>query len=144
MPGGLPDYYFRVRDNGAQVFRVETENRDRRLELRPIAVANVRRGDWKPQGDRTLTGADEAAIRDWIAARQAELQARTVDDIRRAVDHLNLTAAWVQGQASDEELEAVTDALLLAMHDLRTVLVRRKAERVGRPDGADGGGGDTD
>jgi hypothetical protein len=27
-------------------------------------------------------------------------------------------------------LEEVTDALLLAMHDLRTVLVRRKADRL--------------
>ena len=28
------------------------------------------------------------------------------------------------------ELESVTDALLLAMHDLRSVLVRKKADRV--------------
>ncbi len=28
------------------------------------------------------------------------------------------------------QLEEVTDALLLAMHDLRSVLVRKKAERL--------------
>ena len=130
MAEGLPDYYFRVRENGAAVYRVETENRERRLELDQIAVVNVKRGDWKPQGDRVLSAADEAAIREWLAARQAELAARALDDIGRTVDHLNLTAGWAQSQASDAELEAVTDRLLLAMHDLRSVLVRKKAERI--------------
>ena len=74
--------------------------------------------------------ADMAAIRDWMAARVAQLAARDVDDILRAVDHLNLTAQWAQSRASAEQLEAVTDTLLLAMHDLRTVLVRKKAERI--------------
>ena len=130
MADGLPDYYFRVRENGAQVFRVDTENRDRRLELEPIAVVNIKRGDWKPQGDRVLSDADETAIRDWTNARQAALAERTLDDIRRTVDHLNLTAGWAQSQARPEDLEAITDDLLLAMHDLRSVLVRRKAERL--------------
>lgn len=53
-----------------------------------------------------------------------------MDDILRAVDHMNLTTQWVQTRASDEQLEQVTDALLLAMHDLRSVLVRKKADRL--------------
>jgi hypothetical protein len=53
-----------------------------------------------------------------------------VDDILRAIDHLNLTAQWAQARASDEQLEEVTDSLLLAMHDLRSVLVRKKADRL--------------
>jgi hypothetical protein len=36
----------------------------------------------------------------------------------------------VQSKASDAQLDEVTDALLLAMHDLRSVLVRKKAERL--------------
>jgi hypothetical protein len=71
-----------------------------------------------------------AAIRGWMDERQAVLAARDLDDILRAVDHLNLTAHWAQTRASDDALEAVTDRLLLAMHDLRSVLVRRKAERL--------------
>jgi hypothetical protein len=43
---------------------------------------------------------------------------------------LNLTTQWAQSRATREQLETVTDALLLAMHDLRGVLVRRKAERL--------------
>ena len=60
----------------------------------------------------------------------ALLARRDIDDIHRAVDYLNTTTQWVQTKASDDHLEQVTDALLLAMHDLRTVLVRRKADRL--------------
>ncbi|VAV88512.1 FIG00992248: hypothetical protein, partial [hydrothermal vent metagenome] len=49
--------------------------------------------------------------------------------------YLNTTAQWVQSRATDAELEDVTDALLLAMHDLRSVLVRKKADRVLKGDG---------
>jgi phage terminase Nu1 subunit (DNA packaging protein) len=130
----LPDYYFRVRENGAAVFRVDPENRARRIELIEIAAINIRNGNVKPHGDRALTEADQAAIADWIAQRQAELAARDIDDILRTVDHLNLTAHWANSKASDAELEAVTDRLLLAMHDLRQVLIRRKADRLGQAD----------
>lgn len=128
----LPAYYFRVRENGAAVFRVETESRSRRLELEPLAVVNIRNGEIKPQGNRTLSEADSAAIRGWIEARSELLARRDVDDILRTVDHLNLTAQWAQSKASEAQLEDVTDVLLLAMHDLRTVLARKKAERLGK------------
>lgn len=126
----LPDYYFRVRENGAAVFRVDTENRQRRIDMDQIAVINIRNGEVRPQGDRDLSPADLSAIETWIAERRDVLATRTLDDIHRAVDHLNLTTQWAQSRASDAELEAVTDALLLAMHDLRSVLVRKKADRL--------------
>jgi hypothetical protein len=128
--GDLPEYYFRVRENGAMVFRVDTANRMRRIEFDQIATVNVKNGEIKPHGDRTLSAADRRAIREWMEARRATLARRDIDDIHRTIDHLNLTAHWAQSRASDADLEAVTDALLLAMHDLRSVLVRRKAERL--------------
>ena len=64
------------------------------------------------------------------ARRQATLAARDIDDIHRAIDHMNLTATWAQARATDAQLEEVTDPLLLAMHDLRSVLVRKKADRL--------------
>jgi hypothetical protein len=137
MSGDLPDYYFRIRDNGAAVFRVSTDSRNRRIEMDQIAVANTRNGDIRPQGDRTLSETDLTAIRDWLAARQELLARREIDDILRTIDHLNLTTQWAQSRASDAQLEQVTDALLMAMHDLRTMLVRRKAERSDPP--AEGG-----
>ena len=134
MAGDLPDYYFRVRENGALVFRVDTENRQRRIEMDHIATINIRNGEVKPHGDRRLTEADMAAITDWMTQRTALLAARDVDDILRAVDHMNLTTQWAQTRATDEQLDAVTDTLLLAMHDLRTVLVRKKADRLMKGD----------
>lgn len=128
----LPELYFRVRENGATVFRVDTENRNRRIEMEQVAVINTNRGDFKTQGDQTLTPAEETVITDWIEARLAVLAARDVDDIHRAVDHLNRTTHWAQAKATDAQLEDVTDPLLLAMHDLRSVLVRKKADRLSK------------
>ena len=130
MGAELPDYYFRVRENGAAVFRVDTENRQRRIEMDQIAVINIKNGEVKPHGDRTLSDADLAEIERWMANRSALLAQRDIDDIHRAVDYLNITTQWVQSKATEEQLEDVTDSLLLAMHDLRSVLVRKKADRI--------------
>jgi hypothetical protein len=130
MSTELPDYFFRIRENGAAVFRVDTENRNRRIEMDQIATINVRNGEVKPQGGRDLTAEDQAAIDDWIVRRRELLARRDIDDIHRTIDHLNLTAQWAQSRASEDELEDVTDRLLLAMHDLRSVLVRKKADRL--------------
>lgn len=130
MAAELPDYYFRVRDNGAFVFRVDTENRQRRIEMDQIAVVNIRNGEIRPHGGRELTEQDMSEITAWMEARMALLAKRDIDDIHRAVDYLNTTTHWVQSKAEPEQLEEVTDALLLAMHDLRTVLVRKKADRL--------------
>lgn len=132
MSADLPDFYFRIRDNGAVVFRIDTENRQRRIDMDEIAVVNVKNGNIKPHGDRKLTKEETEVIQAWITERQALLAARDVDDILRAVDHLNMTTQWVQSKATDDQLEAVTDHLLLAMHDLRSVLVRKKADRLMR------------
>ncbi len=135
MTADLPDHYFRVRENGATVFRISTENRQRRIEMEEIATVNARNGNVKPHGEVTLSQADLLAIEHWLVERQAQLAVREVDDILRAIDHLNLTTQWAQSRASDDQLEAVTDRLLLTMHDLRTVLVRKKADRLGRAEG---------
>ncbi|WP_425049514.1 hypothetical protein [Psychromarinibacter sp. S121] len=130
MSADLPEYYFRTRENGAFVFRVDTENRQRRIEMEQIATVNIRNGQVKPQGSRDLTDADMKAIGDWMKARTEVVEARRVDDILRTIDHLNQTAHWANSDASDAQLDRITDDLLLAMHDLRSVLVRRKADRL--------------
>ncbi|MGB5865753.1 MAG: hypothetical protein WBG95_15810 [Sulfitobacter sp.] len=130
MADTLPDYYFRVRENGAFVFRLDTENRQRRIEMDQIAVINMRNGEIKAHGDRTLSDEDVAEIKSWMAARAKTLAHREIEDIFRAIDYLNTTTHWVQSRANDDQLEAVTDHLLLAMHDLRSTLVRKKADRL--------------
>ena len=130
MTGDLPQIYFRIRDNGATVFRIDSENRQRRIEMEEIATVNVRNGNITPHGEVVLTFEEMAAIKDWLAARVSTLADRDIDDIHRAVDHMNLTTHWAQSRATDAQLDQVTDALLLAMHDLRVVLVRKKSERL--------------
>ena len=130
MTGELPEYCFRVRENGAFVFRVDTENRQRRIEMDQIATVNIRNGETKPKGDRQLTEEDISVIRDWMGQRLATLAARDIDDIHRAVDYLNQTTHWAQSKATDAQLDLVTDSFLLAMHDLRSVLVRKRADRL--------------
>jgi hypothetical protein len=132
MTGDLPDYYFRIRENGAVVFRIDSENRQRRIELDEIATVNIKNGVIKPHGEVTLSPRDRAVIDEWVAARTTLLAERDIDDILRTVDHLNLTAQWAQSRADDDALEQVTDTLLLAMHDLRSVLVRKKADRLAK------------
>lgn len=126
----LPEYYFRIRENGAAVFRISTENRQRRIEMDEIAVINIRNGNVRAHGDHVISDVEQSIIDEWIGARRAVLAERDLDDIHRTVDHLNLTTHWAQSRASDEDLEDVTDRLLLAMHDLRSVLVRKKADRI--------------
>lgn len=124
--------YFRVRENGATVFRVDTENRQRRIEMDQIAVANVNNGQIKPHGDEPPTPEELAVINDWLNQRKNALDDRAIDDIFRAVDHLNLTTHWAQTKATDAQLDLFTDQLLMAMHDLRMVLVRKKSDRLNR------------
>ncbi len=130
----LPEYYFRVRDNGAFVFRINAENRQRRIEMDQIAVVNIRNGDIKPHGGHTLEPRELEQIRDWADKRSAQMSRRNIDDIYRTVDQLNRTAHWAQSRATEQQLDEVTDALLLAMHDLRDVLVRKKASRLNSGD----------
>ncbi|SFR44703.1 hypothetical protein [Litoreibacter janthinus] len=130
MSAELPEFYFRVRENGATVFRVDTENRQRRIEMSEIAVVNIRNGQIKPHGDHELSEEELEVIQDWMEERLAVLATRDIDDIYRAIDYLNLTTHWAQTRAEEDQLDEVTDSLLLAMHDLRTVLVRKKADRL--------------
>lgn len=134
MSLSLPEYYFRVRDNGAFVFRVENDARQRRLEMDQIAIVNLNKGEVKPHGDRVLSDADTAAIEAWMDERRALLARRELDDIHRAVDFLNTTTHWLNSKATDDQVDEISDSLLLAMHDLRTLLVRRKSERLTRAD----------
>lgn len=133
---GLPGYYFRVRDNGAIVFRINAENRQRRIEMDQIAIINTNRGDYKPHGSYSLTPEDKVAIQGWLDTRLGVLEMRELDDMKRVVDQMNIATQWVQSKASDDQIESITDDLLLAMHDLRSVLVRKKADRMVKPDTA--------
>lgn len=128
MTPAPPPLYFRLRDHTAAVFRLETETRHRRLEMTQIATVNTRNGEIKPR-DEGISDVERAEIAAWAEARAAVAAARAAEDAERLVDALNLTAHWLQTRASDAEVTALSDRLLLAMHDLRAVIVRRLADR---------------
>ncbi len=123
----LPEYYFRIRENGALVFRVDTENRQRRIELEQIAVINMKKGEVRAHGGRELSAAERAAIDEWMERRRAVLEGRRRDLVAETVERLNLTTQWIGTEASESEIEAAADQLLLAMHDLRSVIVRKRS-----------------
>ncbi len=132
MPESLPRYYFRTRENGAFVYAVNNDERQRALAFDPIAVVKLRNGEIKPHGDAELSEEDLQAIRAWAQERKDLLAARELDDIHRTADQLHQAAQWVQSKATDAQLEEVSDLLLMAMHDLRSVLVRKKAEALSK------------
>jgi hypothetical protein len=122
--------YFRTKDNGAAVFRVDIENRQKRLELQPIANLNLNKGQINANSEFPPTADEVVEIESWITQRQEIILKRQSDDIQRLVDDLNATAHWLQTKADDDTLDAVADNLLLAMHDLRSVIVRKKSEQL--------------
>ena len=62
MAADLPEYYFRIRENGALVFRIDAENRSRRIDMDQIAAVNIKNGDIKAHGDRVLSAADRKSV----------------------------------------------------------------------------------
>lgn len=128
----VQQYHFRIRENGALVFRINQANRKRRIEMQQIAVANTKRGDFKPVRDHVLTDHDKAAIQNWLSNRQERLHNRKYQDAEDLVDRLSEAAQWAQTEAAEAQLDALTDRLIFAMHDLRSVLIRKKGQRNGR------------
>ena len=123
-PAAYP-LHFRLRPGGATVFRVAEAARDRRLEMVQIAVVNLR-NETVRQSDTTPPGeAEQAEIADWIAARRARDRLSALAEIDALCDRLGLAAHWLKTDATDEEVAEVEQRLLVAMHDLRGVLVRR-------------------
>jgi len=127
MSAALPDYYFRIKENGALVFRLDTDNRQRRIEMDKIAVINLKKGEVRTHGGHELTEADRAAIDAWIERRKEQMASKAKDRVQAAVESLNIATQWINSRATPEEIAAANAALLLAMHDLRTVLVRKMA-----------------
>lgn len=113
--------FFRRRPNGATAFRVTLGTR---VEMEPLADLKLRSGDIRLRGDRSLTDDEQAEITAWMA-RAGSAQGGPADDLIEALNHV---AHWAQGAATQPEIDAISDDLLLAMHDLRAVLVRRAGD----------------
>lgn len=134
MIAPLPEYYFRLREGGATVFHILTDDHNGRTDMQQIALVNTGTGKIRPYRGRALTDADRAAIDTWLTERRESLSWKKLEQAMRTVEDINQTAHWAQAEASDEDLATVSDALLLAVHDLRQVLVKKSARRARKTD----------
>ena len=119
--------YFRHRENGIVVFRMEVANRQRRIELNQIASIN-RQGEITPHKRRTPTEAEMAEIEKWQSDWQARADADNLNTTEKFLVELNQFTDWVQRRADHAEVDAHSDPLLMAILDLRQVVVRRLSE----------------
>ncbi|WP_249057110.1 MULTISPECIES: hypothetical protein [Roseinatronobacter] len=127
--GGGREYYFRPRPGGAMLLRIEYNARLRRSEMHRIAGVNKASGAVDVSTGHDLTDAERALIDAWLTDGNG-----LEGDGAKALEQIGHLAHWAQFRASPEELAATTDDLLLAMQDLREVLVRKAAQRARKAD----------
>lgn len=122
--------FFRIKDNGATVFRVENEARQRRMDFQPIAEANTRNGDIKPRKDAGITDDERETIEAWIEARRAVLLIREGTEAQTTLERINAAAGWYSSKPDPATADAIADEMLLALHDLRSAIVRFKSKAM--------------
>ena len=82
----LPELFYRIKDNGAAVFRVVPESRQKWINLEQIATVNTRNSEVKVQNKAEVTDAEMTAMKVWIRERQSVLAIREIDTIHRTID----------------------------------------------------------
>ena len=127
--GGGREYYFRPRPGGAMLLRIDYDARLRRSEMHRIAGVNRASGNVEVTGGHDLTDAERALIDDWLAVGNG-----LDGEAAKAAEQIGHIAHWAQFRASPAELDAASEELLLAMQDLREVLVRKAAQRARKAD----------
>ncbi len=119
--------YYRIRKQGALVFRMEVSNRQRRIELNQIA-AITGKDEIRPHKRRPPTEAEVAEIQDWWETHKARREADGLDDVETFMEELNKFTNWVDKEAPNAMVSEQSDPLLMALLDLRQVIVRRLSE----------------
>jgi len=109
------------------MLRIDHDPRLRRSEMHRIAGINARTGAVNITDGHTLTEDERARIDAWLAQGNG-----LPGDAATAVARIGHIAHWAQFTASPDTLDAATEELLLAMQDLREVLVRKAAQRATR------------
>ena len=116
--------YYRHRKQGAQVFRMEVANRQRRIELNQIASI-TNQGDIVPHKRRPASDAELAEIAEWWDGWQKRRDAGALNQTEAFMADLNQFTNWIAKGASDTEIDTLSDDLLMALLDLRQTIVRR-------------------
>jgi len=122
-----PTLYFRRKDNGAAVYRIAPGDHAR-LDLQHIAVLK-QNGEVKPAGKQTPTEMELTEIAAWHDTRKAKQESRDAARVDQLVGDMNAVAQWVQANANDTQIAQSSQSILMAMHDLRSTLVRRLSDQ---------------
>lgn len=122
---GQPSLYFRRKGNGAAVYRL-LSGQNARLDMQQIAVLKPS-GEVKSQGKNKPTEAELAQIIAYHTEREAGRAARDGARVDALIGDMNATAQWLQADANDTQVNETAKTLLMAIHDLRTTLVKRMA-----------------
>lgn len=117
--------YFRIKDNGALIFRVDAENPKKQIELDQIGAVNIRSGQVNLQPDQTLSAEEQSELDLWIAMRKLHL---STNNVQSCIEQMNTTAHWIKSSATKSEVSDIQDNLLMAMHDLRQVIIRKLSD----------------
>lgn len=120
--------YFRIKDNGATVFRVAEDGPGGRMDLNPIAEVNVRNGELRARREAEITEPEKREIADWIVARRRAVAAEAAATPQRALEAINAAAHWYAGKPDPAAARAARNDLLMAVFDLRAAIVRHMAE----------------
>ena len=120
--------YFRIKDNGAQVFRISEDTNRARTDLVSIATVVLRSGEIRPNGNTAISDDERSEIAAWITSRRTKQRQRQKQVVEDLADNLGKAAHWVKAQATSDDLAELEERLLWGMYDLRTALVRRKAD----------------
>lgn len=122
-----PNLYFRRKDNGAAVYRVGADDGSR-LDLTQIAILK-QNGDIKPQGKHQPTEDETQEIAAWHAAFKSAKSTREAARVDNLISDMNGVTQWIQANATDKQIDQSAQSILMAIHDLRTTLVRRLGGR---------------
>lgn len=122
-----PTLYFRLKENGAAVYRIGT-GEQARLDFQQIAVLK-HSGEVKPVGKQQPTEDELREIGQWHEARTSGQSGRDAARVDQLIGNMNAVAQWIQADADDAQISQSAEPILMAMHDLRTTLVRRMSGR---------------
>lgn len=127
--------HFRHRKNGVHVFRVDTENRERRIQL--VHIANIdKHGAIVAHRRNAPTDAERDEMLAWHAGLTDRLTGDGLSTMEKETVRLNHFIHWIMQKATPEELDEHAEVLLMALLDARQVVVRAMAKSLSSSQGA--------
>ncbi len=121
----LQKLFYRVSKQGADVYRIDLQNRLRRLDLQKIAEIDLNTKSIVQIKGIELSEEEQSDMHNWRNMREDQLELRSQNDINRLVESLNHAANWVENEANQDQIKKIGDPVLMAMHDLRATIVRK-------------------